>query len=174
MMVSPGLEFCQLLMGSKQGGGRKDLFVVGLDVCTGDSSGASSTAGSKDLRGALTSLGNCSLCAGKGTCLSLSCRNPGIFIFSPFSPLAILWRYLSPDTCSHSACSPVRQGDSLCKCLLVCSVCCCSVLLSPGTAARLIFRQLCAPQLLVLVCTAGSMQRAVPRAASQGMRGFFH
>lgn len=32
MMVLPGIEFCQLLMGSKQSVGGKDLFVVELGI----------------------------------------------------------------------------------------------------------------------------------------------
>ena len=122
--------------------------------------------------GTLTALGNCSLCAGKDACLSLSCGKPSLFIFSPIlSPDDPPWRCPSPDACSPSACSPVRQGDSLCKCPLVCSVRCCSVLLSPGTAALCPFLQLRVPWLLGLVHTEGLVWRAVPRAAGRGMRG---
>lgn len=122
--------------------------------------------------GTLTVLGNCSLCAGKGACLSLSCGKPGLFIFSPIlSPDDPPWRCPSPDACSPSACSPLRQGDPLCKCLLVCSVRCCSVLLSPGTAALCPFLRLCVPQLLGLVHAEGLLRRAVPRAAGQVTRG---
>lgn len=122
--------------------------------------------------GTWTALGNCSLCAGKCACLSLSRRKPGLFIFSPvLSPDDPPWHCPSPDACSPSACSPVRQGDPFCKCLLVCSVCCCSVLLSPGTAALRPFLQLCVPQLLGLVRTEGLLRRAAPRVAGRSTRG---
>lgn len=50
-MVSPGLEFCELLVGEEAGGGRKEVSVVGLCVRAKEGRGAFSEAGSEELRG---------------------------------------------------------------------------------------------------------------------------
>lgn len=141
--------------------------MVHLCVHATEGRGAFSRAGSRDTWGQ-GQLWVTAVCAGKGACLSLSCGKPGLFVFSPIlSPGDPPWCCPSPDARSPPACSPLGQGDPLCKCLLVCSVRCCSVLLSPGTAALRPFLRLRAPQLSGLACAEGSLRRAVPGTASE-------
>lgn len=125
-------------------GGRRRLWWVCACVPR-RAEGLSPRQAARSCVGTLTALGICSLCAGKGACLSLSRGKPGLFVFSPvLSPDDPPWRCPSPDACSPSACSPARQGDPLCKCLSVCSVRsapCCSrpapLLLAPASGSPL-------------------------------------